>query len=86
MEEYGPIIKYIKGPDNYATDSLSMLPLINSDIIEWKIIKEKLDDSYCVDKYDDNTFPLTYLMINKYQCKYKELVTKQKHAMHYSQW
>ena len=32
LEEYGPKIKYIKGPDNDAEDSLSRIPLINSDV------------------------------------------------------
>ena len=37
LEEYGPNNKYIKGPDNYAADSLSRLPLINSDVEEKEI-------------------------------------------------
>ena len=32
LEEYGPKIKYIKGPDNDAADALSRLLLINSDV------------------------------------------------------
>ena len=33
---------------------------------------------YCVDELDIGTFPLTYQIIDKYQCKYKELVDKLK--------
>ena len=29
LEEYGPEIKYIKGPDNDAADAVSRLPLIS---------------------------------------------------------
>ena len=32
LEEYGPDIKYVKGTDNDATDALSRLPLIKSDV------------------------------------------------------
>ena len=39
LEEYSPEIKYIKGPDNYAADALSRLPLINSDIRESDITR-----------------------------------------------
>ena len=67
LEEYGTIIKYIKGTDNYAADNFIRLPLINSDITEGKTTREKLGDSCCVDKLDDNTFLLTYQMIDKHQ-------------------
>ena len=40
LEEYGPEIKYIKGPDNDALDALSRLPLINSDVIEITVTRE----------------------------------------------
>ena len=58
LDECRPIIKYIKGTDNYAADNLIRLPLINSDVTEGKTTREKLGDSYCVDKLDDNTLPL----------------------------
>ena len=69
LEEYGPEIKYIKGPDNDAVDSLSMLPLINSDFTDISIMRKQLAESYCVDQLDGNTFPLIYQTINKYQRK-----------------
>ena len=59
LEEYGLEIKYIKGPDNDAADALSRLPLINSYLTESHITREHLAESYCVDKLDSNTFPLT---------------------------
>ena len=34
LEEYGPEIKYFKGPDDDAADALSRPPLINSDMTE----------------------------------------------------
>ena len=34
LEEYVLEIKYIKGPDKKVADTLIMLPLIRSDIIE----------------------------------------------------
>ena len=42
LEEFGPEIKYIKGPDNDATDALSGLRLINSDITERYITRDQL--------------------------------------------
>ena len=46
LEEYGPEMKYIKGPDNDAVGVLIMLPLINSDITESDITREHLSESY----------------------------------------
>ena len=71
LEYYGPIIKYIKGTDNYSADAFIRLLLINSDVTEGKITRENLGDIYCVDKLDDDTFPLTYQMIDKHQRKEK---------------
>ena len=48
LEEYGDEIKYIKGPDNNAADSLSRLPLINYDITESTVTKKQLSESYGV--------------------------------------
>ena len=39
LKEYGPDIKYIKGPDNNVSDALSRLMLINSDVMENKITR-----------------------------------------------
>ena len=63
LEEYGPIIKYIKGRDNDTEDTLSRLLLIISDVTESDITRETLSDNYRVDKLDDNTSPLTYRKI-----------------------
>ena len=60
------------------------LTLIISDITEGKITRENLADIYCVNEWDEDTFPLTYRMINKYQRKYKELVSKLKNASYHT--
>ena len=80
LEEYGPKILYIKGTDNEAADDLSRLTLISSDVKERKITRDHLSETYCVSKSDSDTFPLTYLMIDKYQRKDKEPVEKLKCA------
>ena len=55
LEEYGPNNKYIEGPDNYAADALSRLPLINSDVEEkeitnkhfcWKLLCQKIKEQH----------------------------------------
>ena len=71
LEEYGSEIKYINVPDNDASDALSRLPLINSDVTESNVTREQLSEIYGDEKLDGNTFPLTYLTINKYQRKDK---------------
>ena len=48
LEEYGPEIKYIKGPDNDTADALIRPQLINSDIEDSKITREHLAEIYCV--------------------------------------
>ena len=50
LEEYGPKIKYTKGPDNEATDALIRLPLIKSDVTESDITREHLAEIYGVDQ------------------------------------
>ena len=74
LEEYGPEIKYIKGPNNDAEDALSRLPLINSDVTESDVTREQLVESYGVDQLYGNTFPLTHRTINKDQRKEKNLI------------
>ena len=76
LEEYGPEIKYIKGTDNDAAEALGRLLIINSDVTKSDITSEHLVESYCVDKLDSDTLPLTYQTIDKYQRKDKELVEK----------
>ena len=84
LEKYGTEIKYIKGPDNYAADALSRLPLIKYDVIEIDVTREQLAESYSVDQLDGNILPLTYQTINKYQRKDKELVEKLKCANYHT--
>ena len=76
LEEYVPEIKYIKEPDNDVVESLIRLPLINSGVTESDVTREQLTEIYGVDHLDGDTFPLTYLTINKYQRKDKGLVEK----------
>ena len=59
LEEYGPKIKCIEGPDNDSADTLSRLPLIDSDVTESKVTREQLQERYGVDKLHGNTFLLT---------------------------
>ena len=59
LEQYGPEIKYITGPDNDAADALSRLSLIKSDITERDIKRGSLSESYSVNKLYIDTFPLT---------------------------
>ena len=84
LEEYGPVIEYVKGIHNDAADALSRLPLIDSAESESKITKEMLSESYSVDKLDADTFPLTYRMIDKYQRKDKNLIAKLKSATYHT--
>ena len=71
LEEYVPEIKYIKGPDNDASDAFSKLLLINSDAIESGVTREQLAERYGVNQLDGDTLPLTHQTINKYQRKDK---------------
>ena len=70
----------MKGRDNCTADALSRLPLINSDVTESNITREHLAESYCVNKLDKDTFPITYQTIEKNQRKEKNLVEKIKSA------
>ena len=81
-----PEIKYIKGPDNNAADTLSRLPLIKSDVKEINFTREKVAESYGVDQLDGDIFPLTYQTINKYQCKDKELLEKSRCANYHTKY
>ena len=67
LEEYVPIIKYIKGLDNDAPDALSRIQLIIFDLTESNIAKENLSERYCVNKLDEDTLPFTYQKIDTYQ-------------------
>ena len=67
-------------------DSVRRMQLISSDITEIESKRVNLSDSYCVDKLDGNTFPLTYQNIDTNIRKYKELVDKLKHANYHIQY
>ena len=71
IEEFGPIIKYIKGPKNIVADALSRLDLISSpsDL-------QDMVDCYRLDKDDlpSDTFPITYQLINHKQNNDKTLL------------
>jgi len=97
IEEYGPELIYIPGPDNTNADALSRMPLSEcflnekvvtenekhvaealaelevseSNLIETNITMEDMSESFCVEKLDNDTFPLTYKTIDKFQRKDK---------------
>ena len=66
LEEYLPIIKYIKGPRSGGVYTLSWILFISSDVIESDIVMENLSDIYCVNKLDSDTLPITYQNIYSY--------------------
>ena len=72
--------------DDDVVDALSRLPLINSYIAESGVTREQLAGIYGVDKLDDDTFPLIYRAINKYQRKDKEMFEKLKCANHHTKY
>ena len=51
LEEYGPKIKYIKGPDNDEAEVLSRLSLIKYGVKYSNITREYLVKSYCSTNY-----------------------------------
>ena len=57
IEEFGPIIEYIKGPKNFVANVLSRL-----DLISLPSNDQDMADCYGLDKDDlpSNTFPITY--------------------------
>ena len=61
-------------PDNDAADALIRMMLMNSDSIDSDITSKHVSESYCVDKLDRDTLPLTYITIDKYQLKDKCLI------------
>ena len=71
LEKYGPIKKYKMGPDNDSAVDLRRFPLIGYDVTEINIKMETLYGSYCVDKLDCDTFPLTHRNIDIDQQKEK---------------
>ena len=71
IEEFGPTIKYIKGPKNIVANALSRLNLVSlpSDL-------QDMADCYGLDKDDlpSNAFPITYQLINHEQNHDKTLL------------
>ena len=86
LEECCSEIKYIKEPGNGAADALSRLMLINSCIKEKDTTTGHLSESYCVEKLDSNTLPLTYQTIDKYKRKDKNIVEKLKRANYHTKY
>eukprot|EP00957_Ditylum_brightwellii_P009735 733818-Ditylum_brightwellii.AAC.1 len=73
LEEYGVVLKYIKGEDNHVVDALSQLPR-NDKQVEVFVIEAK-----------DDTFPLDYGLISKEQKTDKELkFLRKKKERHYA--
>ena len=81
IEEFGPTIKYIKGPKNIIANALSRLNLVSSpsDI-------QDLANCYGLNKDDlpSDAFPITYQLINHEQNKDKTLLTTAKGVKHYT--
>ena len=71
IEEFGPIIEYIKGPKNIVPDALSGLNLISS-----PSNVQDVADCYGLNKDDlpSNAFPITYQLINRKQNNDKTLL------------
>ena len=67
-------------------ENLIRLLLIKSDITEREITKENLSEIYCIDKVDGVTFPLTYLIIDKYQHKDKEMLDKLRREKYHTKY
>jgi hypothetical protein len=79
IEEFGPTMEYIKGPKNIVADTLSCLEMTSN--------VESLDmaDCYGLDSDDlpDDTFPISYTLIDCKQKKDKTLL-KQAQTRSYS--
>ena len=71
IEEFGPIIEYIKGPKNVVANPLSRLDLISS-----PSNVQDMADCYGLDKDDlpSDTFLITYQLINSEQNNDKTLL------------
>ena len=76
VEEYGPEIIYIKGPDNIVADAISRLHISECNFAEKDISMSDMAESYDVEKLDNDTFPLTYKQIKHYQKTDKALLKK----------
>ena len=71
IKEFGPTIKYIKGPKNIVANALSRLNLVSS-----PSNVQDMADCYGLDKDDlpSDAFPITYQLINCKQNKDKTLL------------
>ena len=80
IEEFGPTIKYIKGPKNIVANALSRL-----DLVSLPSDPQDVADCYGLDKDDlpSDAFPITYQLINHEQNKDKPLLATVKGAKHY---
>ena len=82
IEEFGPTIKYIKGPKNIVANVLSRLNLVSS-----PSNLQDMADCYGLDKDDlpSDAFLITYHLINRKQNKDKILLpTIYQGAKHYT--
>ena len=82
IEEFGPTIKYIKGPKNIVADVLSRL-----DLVSLPSNLQDMVDCYGLDKDDlpSDAFPITYQLINCEQSHDKTLLATIKNgAKNYS--
>jgi hypothetical protein len=80
LEEYGPEIKYIKGPKNIVADALSRLD-INDEAFELIPV-----DCYGLKKDDlpIDSFPVTYYLLNREQTKDQKLLERAQKEKHFS--
>ena len=81
-KEFGPTIKYIKGPKNIVANVLSRL-----DLVSLPNNVQDMVDCYGLDKDDlpSNAFLITYQLINHEQNKDKTLLaTTKQGAKHYT--
>ena len=71
IEEFGPTIKYIKGPKNIVADAISRLDLVSS-----SSDPQDMADRYGLNKDDlpSDAFPITYQLINREQNNDKTLL------------
>ena len=81
IDEFGPIIEYIKGPKNLIANMLNRLNMISLPSNVQDIV-----DCYRLDKDDlpSDTFPITYQLINHEQNKDKTLLATAKGVKHYT--
>ena len=82
LEEFGLKIIYIKVSKNNVADALSRLPKMEGNVTDGNITREALAELNGVDKLDDDTFPLKYKIIDKFQQKDPKLVDKLKRAIY----